>query len=296
MRKCLPTLRAWSRVRALVLLAAAAVLAGCATPGGPGTDTPTTATPGPTGGTPPTSSTPEIPEGEPWTQVRGGWTLQVEPGTIQGYPGDALDVAAQLTGPRGANGQLTVASAWADPSRGNVPVVDGRATFEARAYPGAADAFPFYLSQPNEPVVSFDGPQVRAQGVEREVGFALHTGVNDLAPGLTVEVVNVSSVRVTFNARENATTTADETVGAVSELMLVRTGTETRLVAFVMRSASDAVAVLPQEQRTRLVAEMEDVPMGDVRVMVYTVLSCFCIEFEPPQLHETTVFVDAPGV
>lgn len=260
----------------LVLL----LLAGCTvSPGG--------ATPPDTSDAPPTVTSGAAPPA--WSQTRDGWTLSVEPGVLAGYPGDLVDVRATLRGPSGSEGELSAWS-WGDPVRARGPVRDGHAVIEARVYVGATEETSWLLSQPDREPIVFPGPPSRLEGVAQSVPFRLEDEVSEHAPGLTVTTEG-TDVTLVFAARANATYTSDEAVAASGPLRLVKVGDELRLVAFVSLVTSDAIAPLPEPQRTRVEATMADVPPGDVRVMVVAATVCYCLEIDPPVVHERVVRV-----
>lgn len=288
-------------MRAPLVLLALVLVSGCAeqdaSPTSPTSSTPTppvTREPTPTA-TPIPTPTPTLPvgDGTPYRETRGEWTLVVEPGVISGLPGDAVDVRFTIEGPRGARGRLGVDEGWMDPARGSVPMEDGRATLLGTVYVRGNARLSTHVSLTEaDPwtVVVFDGPPTRLEGVQEDLPVARYTDVSDHAPALSVQVEG-DDVRVVFAARENATSTGDEAVSADGPMLLARGEDGTRLVLFVTRVFNDAIMYFDEPQRTRVESLAQDLPPGEVRVIVVTTVSCFCAEFDPPVVHEQRVVV-----
>ena len=239
--------------------------------------------------TPTTPSTPS-PAPETWTETNASWTFEVRPGGLRGAFGDAVPFVATVRHDGDApESTLNLGSRWIGGAQPRAVVVDDAARIEGVLYVGLEERLGAGVVD-SESGVGFQGPEVLASGVEREVAFEAREDVSDVAPGLSVEV-DGTSVRVTFASQRNATTTADEQLRAASGLTLVRTEDGWRLVAFVDRATSDAVAPLPAPTRPRVVAQMDDVPSGEVRVRIVTRLSCFCYEQPEPVVEERVVEV-----
>lgn len=250
--------------------------------------------PSPPSPSPVASPTPADPGQVPMAEVKeesnGSWTIEWRPGALGATFGSGVPFRATIrhASPVPA-ASFSFGGAWVDTGTYYSELREPETRIEGVLFAGG---FPFdahIFEEEAQRGYGFEGPDVTVVGSERSIAFVSHTEVSDDPPGLSVEVVG-REVRVTYAARENATTTADERVSA-DNLVLVRDGGAWSLVAFVTKFHNDAVAPLDEPERTRVVAQMPDVPPGPLTVRIVSRVSCFCFPLPSPVVEERVVDV-----
>ncbi|HVL47820.1 MAG TPA: hypothetical protein VM889_04630 [Candidatus Thermoplasmatota archaeon] len=264
----------------LVLVSAGCLTASDRGPAAPATDEP----PGPGA---PLAEGPVDPA--PRVTVAGPWRFTATPGEVVGAPGDVARVRLAIERAGNATGGtlgLAPFMRWAD-----VPETE---SWTPREVPEAGATWDVEVLVGPAPHVAFsvwwedstgEGPErwpsraVNASAVFVSFGNAVETRARDnyVPTGSGLNVTTEGSTLVaTFTEGVFLDIDCDAVAGAAGPFRLVESHGTRTLVGFVKSGQSDSCLAPATPRAPRVIAKIEGLEPGEVRVVVYAHRTCFC--------------------